>query len=124
MNPPLPLIRLTAAVIALSVLPSVCGASILLAQAPGLPYEGAVNALADKNMNYWFLALAAIAIASWSFIAKWLLNQLESQREANAALVTKLVNYMEVDHAKTLVVMDSVTKILADVVKKLDGQSK
>jgi hypothetical protein len=119
-----PLIRSTAAVIALSVLPSFMGWALLLAQAPGLPYDSTVSALADKNMNYWFLALAAIAIASWSFIAKWLLNQLESQREANAQLVTKLVNYMEVDHAKTLVVMDSVTKILADVVKKLDGQTK
>lgn len=119
-----PVLQRVAAVIALSVLPSICGWSLLVAQPIPIPYEGAIHALADKNMNYWFLALAAIAIASWSFIAKWLLNQLESQRAANAELVTKLVNYMEVDHAKTLVVMDSVTKILAQVVEKLNGPQR
>lgn len=114
---------------ALVLLPSFAVASIVaslpnspLAQT-GIPFDPAIQYLADKNMNYWFLALSAIAIASWSFIAKWLLQQLESQRIVNTELVNRLVGYMEKDHAQTVIAMNVSSGILAQVVEKLNLQS-
>lgn len=119
------IIRMHLAVMAMSLLPSVAVAGIILAQAPGTPlgtpFEVA-DRLADKNMSYWFICLAVVAIGSWSFIAKWLINQLEGQRKTNAELVDRLVNYMSADHARTIVVAETVTTTLARLVEKLDGK--
>src|SRR4051812_41785985 len=47
--------------------------------------------LGDKSMATWFLALAVVAIGSWTWVFKWMITQLDAQRAANAALVDKLL---------------------------------
>ena len=79
-----------------------------------------VNYLANKNIAYWFLALAAISIASWWFIVRWLLNQLESQRSVNANVTNKLIAYMEGDHSKMLVVSEKVLLVMDKVLERLE----
>ena len=85
-----------------------------------IPFQPEVDYLANKNIAYWFLALAAIAFASWSFIVRWLLNQLESQRNVNADVTNKLIAYMEGDHAKMIVVTE---KVLLVMDKVLEGMN-
>lgn len=75
--------------------------------------------LHDKSMAYWFIVLAVIAIGSWTWVFKWMVNQLEQQRAANAELTKSLVGYMEKDHAGTLQALQANTTILSQVVEKL-----
>jgi len=119
----LPLARCVLAVVLFSLLPSFAVAALMLAEAPPAIFPGqeVANYLADKSINYWFLTLAGIAIGSWTWIAKWLIQQLEAQRAVNAATTDKLVRYMEEDHSKTLVVMQQVTAILSEVVKRMEA---
>lgn len=123
---PLTSMRCILAVLLIVLLPSIALASLAAIVPPTLAQAGNLldpTLLADKNMNYWFLALAGITIGSWTFTAKWLLQQLESQRSANTELVNKLVGYMEKDHSQTLLAMNTSAAILAQVVDKLDLQS-
>lgn len=112
-------IRLTIAILLVALLPSVALGAVGLATG-AIPFQPEVDYLANKNIAYWFLALAAIAIASWSFIVRWLLNQLESQRMVNADVTNKLIAYMEGDHAKMIVVTE---KVLLVMDKVLEGMN-
>ena len=76
-------------------------AAYTIAQTP-VPGGAAVDFLADKSLTYWFLTLAAIAIASWTWILKWLIGQLESQRTAHSATQDKLLDYMGKDRVQIL----------------------
>ena len=112
-------IRLTLAILLVALLPSVALGAVGLATG-AIPFQPEVDYLANKNIAYWFLALAAIAIASWSFIVSWLLNQLESQRMVNADVTNKLIAYMEGDHSKMIVVTE---KVLLVMDKVLEGMN-
>lgn len=72
----------------------------------------AAEQLGGKNLAYWFLALAGIAIASWTWILKWLLEQLESQRAANGATTDRLIGFMEKDHAEMRLLLGKTTEIM------------
>lgn len=85
----------------------------------GLPYSDQVEFLADKNIAYWFLALAGVSIASWTWIVKWLISQLESQRVANTASTTELIAYMRTDHGQMRDVLASVRDLLEQVKDQL-----
>jgi len=112
-------LRLTLAILLVAILPSVALGAVGIA-AGAIPFESEVEYLANKSIAYWFLALAAISIASWSFIVRWLLNQLESQRSVNANVTNKLISYMEGDHAKMLIVTEKVLLVMDKVLARLD----
>ncbi len=112
-------LRLTLAILLVAVLPSVALGAVGVASG-AIPFQPEVEYLAGKNIAYWFLALAAIAIASWSFIVRWLLNQLESQRNVNAEVTNKLIGYMEGDHAKMIAVTEKVLVVMDKVLERLD----
>jgi hypothetical protein len=100
-------------------------ALIFMAQAPTpapIPGMEQVAYLADKNIAYWLVALALFAIGSWTYAVKWLIQQLESQRTANAESTNKLVSFVSTDHANSMVIMTRVTDVLERVVEKLDGK--
>lgn len=115
-------LRLTLAILLVAVLPSVALGAVGVA-AGAIPFEPEVEYLANKNIAYWFLALAAIAIASWSFIVRWLLNQLESQRNVNADVTNKLIAYMEGDHAKMIVVTEKVLLVMDKVLEAMNTRA-
>ncbi len=104
------------------ILPSLALGAVGVATG-AIPFGPEVDYLADKNIAYWFLALAAIAIASWSFIVRWLLNQLESQRMVNADVTNKLIAYMEGDHAKMIVVTEKVLLVMDKVLDRLETRN-
>ena len=112
-------LRLTLAILLVALLPSVALGAVGVASG-AIPFQSDVEYLANKNIAYWFLALAAISIASWSFIVRWLLNQLESQRNVNADVTNKLIAYMEGDHAKMIVVTEKVLLVMDKVLARLD----
>jgi len=116
-------LRLTLAILLVAVLPSVALGAVGVATG-AIPFQPEVEYLANKNIAYWFLALAAIAIASWSFIVRWLLNQLESQRTVNADVTNKLITYMEGDHAKMIAVTEKVLLVMDKVLERLDRNTK
>src|SRR5947207_2364566 len=115
-------LRLTLAILLVAILPSVALGAVGVA-AGAIPFQPEVEYLANKNIAYWFLALAAIAIASWSFIVRWLLNQLESQRTVNADVTNKLIAYMEGDHAKMIVVTEKVLLVMDKVLERMNAHS-
>lgn len=43
--------------------------------------------------------ISAVAIGSWTWIFKWMVNQLELQRQAHSAAQSQLIEYMKDDHA-------------------------
>lgn len=127
--------RLIAAFLAAAILPGVAMAAggyglVVLAEAtPPAPasQEQLVEFLANKNVSYWFIALAVTSITSWSFIVKWLIKQLELQRAANQETTNKLITYMEKDHAAMVAVVGEVSAtqkqtalILERVLRKLE----
>ena len=114
-------LRLTIAILLVALLPSIALGAVGVATG-AIPFQSEVDYLAEKNVAYWFLALAAISIASWSFIVRWLLNQLESQRAVNSDVTTKLIAYMEGDHAKMLVVTEKVLLVMDKVLARLDAR--
>lgn len=99
--------RIMLAIIMVALLPAVAfgsGAAAYhqcIAQAP-VPGGAVVDFLGDKSLTYWFLTLAAIAIASWTWILKWLIGQLESQRTAHSLTQDKLLDYMGKDRVQIL----------------------
>jgi hypothetical protein len=95
----------------------------MLAQTPiPLPIPGGqvVDHLADKSIAYWFLALAAIAIASWTWILKWMIAQLEGQRTANSEATTRLITYMERDHGQMIAAMTTTAETNKKVVEVME----
>lgn len=112
-------LRLTLAILLVAILPSVSLGAVGIATG-AIPFQTEIEYLANKNIAFWFLALAAISIASWSFIVRWLLNQLESQRTVNAHVTNKLIAYMEGDHAKMIVVTEKVLLVMDKVLERLD----
>ena len=112
-------LKLTFAILLIALLPAVALGAVGIA-AGAIPFQSEVEYLANKNIAYWFLALAAIAIASWSFIVRWLLNQLESQRTVNAEVTSKLIGYMEGDHTKMIAVTEKVLLVMDKVLERLD----
>jgi len=100
-------------------LPPLAIGSLVMSQMPMLtPVE--IEQLAGKSISYWLIALASLSVASWTFVVKWGLNQLEGQRSSNAQLVTQLVTYMKEDHTATLVVMREVTGVMERLISKMD----
>ena len=109
-------LRLAFAIVLSAVLPctacasGIAGWQILAAEV--IPYSGAVQALAGKDIGYWFLALAAISIGTWTWIVKWLIAQLDKQRDAHAATTTKLIDFMEKDHSDMRSILGRTNELL------------
>ena len=73
-----------------------------------IPSSDQIDALAGKNLSWWFIALALFSISSWTIIVRWLLSQLMEQRKANTEATTQLIGYMRDDHASTKVLLEKV----------------
>ncbi len=120
-----------AAIVLVALLPGVAAASILTALLAQIPGADMVEQLATRNVSYWFISLAVVAITSWSFIVKWLLKQLELQRAANQDTTTKLIGYMERDHSAMVKALSDVSAVqertvlaLERVIARLDAVEK
>jgi hypothetical protein len=116
----LPLIRLILAILSFVFMPVVAFASAkvgydgILAQTAPNPTDiaAAADHLANKSMAYWFVCLALVAAGSWTWIAKWLINQLEQQRTTNADINKQLIDYISKDHAASQVALREVTSCI------------
>lgn len=116
----------TLAIIASIILPSASFGTCLLgigkigvvaeATAPFLP---AAEALGDRSIGYWFIALAVVAIASWTWIVRWLIKQIETQREAHTTLAQELISYLKTDHANNSALLSKVGDLMGVVVEEL-----
>lgn len=93
------------------------GAAVTVAQLPG---KEIVDDLANRSLAYWFVALAVVSIGSWTWIVRWLLAQLESQRAANLDSNKLLIAYMERDHADLRTVLARTTDVLERVLHRLE----
>lgn len=88
------------------------GLAMMVAQVPS-PITGTADQLVGKSLAYWLLTLAGIAIASWTWIFKWLINQLELQRQAHAETTKQLIEFMRQDHTATATMLASTQATLA-----------
>lgn len=123
MIPPTNRLSLVAAVMATILLPVVALGSMVLADATdpaAAAAQAAVENLAGKSISYWFVALAVASVTSWTFVVRWGLNQLESQRQANLDLTKQLVGYLEKDRIEGVVAMQRVTDVLSRLITHLD----
>lgn len=112
----------TAAVVAVTLLPSIAIGSAaiatnVLAQIPG---KEIVDDLATRNLAYWFVALAVVSIASWTWIVRWLLGQLEGQRAAYIETNKLLISYMERDHSDMRAVLGRTSEVLERALARLE----
>lgn len=111
-------------VVLLVVLPPVgAGAALaavhILAEVPGVPpaVSGVADQIGDKSLAYWFVTLAGVAIGSWTWILKWLINQLAEHRKAATDTTDKLIGYLKTDR-------DEMIKALKDVAGAIDKLPK
>ena len=96
----------------------------VIALAPDLiPGQPVVEYLADKTLAYWFLALAAIAITSWTWAFKWLIGQLSSQRETSAETQRQLIEYMRADHAATATALAQANSLHLQLLTRLNAEA-
>lgn len=87
---------------------------------PMIPEQQVVDYLAQKNISYWFISLAVVAITSWSFIVRWLLKQLELQRTASSDTQKQLIDYMQKDHTAMVQVVTEVSGTQKKTVEVLE----
>lgn len=94
------------------------GAAIILGD--GIMPSVDIQQLAgDKSMATWFLTMGAIAICSWTWIFRWLLDQLKEQRNVNAILVQKLLEHSDKDNHELRVLLNQTVAVLDRVSAKL-----
>lgn len=93
--------------------------AMAMAFAATIPFSEEVERLSSKNISYWFITLAAIAIGSWSFMGRLLLKQLSEQRDANAALTESLIAFLKGDRMETQRVVTECTNVMSQVVDLL-----
>ena len=112
--------RLLIACILLVFLPVLAIAAGAAAMTPELlPGLQAAEALADKSMAYWFVCLAVVSIGSWTWVFKWMIQQLSEQRTAHADATRQLVGYLTTDHTMMVQVVTKATDALEQVSHKL-----
>lgn len=122
----MPNLRFTFALLATALLPCMAIAAgqvgIVLATGATIPVPGIKEAqeLAGAGIATWFITLAIFAIASWTWVFKWMVNQVESQRKANAELNKDLISYMKADRDNLLVIVTQTAELLRVVVDKIE----
>jgi hypothetical protein len=70
--------------------------------------------LAGKPLGYWLIALAMFCGTTFTWIVKWLLSQLESQRTANSAANSQLMGYLREDRALLVKQLTEVSVVVAE----------
>lgn len=83
-----------------------------------IPTPADVEALANKSVSYWLVALALFSISSWTFIVRWLLNQLMEQRAASTKATSELISYMKEDRTNQMILMTKVSALLEKLTNK------
>lgn len=113
-------------IIAVILLPSVAIGAMALAANVGqlgpLPARELIDDLSTRNLAYWFITLAVVSIGSWTWIVRWLLGQLESQRASNIETNKMLIGYMERDHADMRTVLGRTTEVLERALHRIEGK--
>lgn len=96
-----------------------------------IPYKSEIDFLAQQNMQYCLLVLAAIGITSWTFFGRWLINQLQLQRDANTTMQNKLIEVLTNDHSQSIIALHQVTELtkttnesLGRLIQKLSDQER
>jgi hypothetical protein len=84
-----------------------------------IPLLQTAEAIADKSMAYWFISLAVVSIASWTWVFKWLIQLLGEQRTAHADATKQLVGHLITDHVMMVQVVTKSTEALEQLSKKL-----
>lgn len=82
-----------------------------------------VDHISKQGLAWWFTALACIAVTSWTFSAKWLLAQLESQRKSNNEQQNMLITILKDDHANAVKVLVQVTDVITACTKTMGETS-
>lgn len=83
-----------------------------------IPTPADVEALANKSISYWFVALALFSISSWTVIVRWLLSQLMEQRAASARATSEMIGYMKEDRTNAMMLMSKVSQLLEKLTNK------
>lgn len=64
--------------------------------------------------------ISAVAIGSWTWIFKWMVNQLELQRQAHTQAQSQLIAYMKDDHALLVSTNGQLVSALAKAMNTLN----
>ena len=120
----------TLAILGWVLLPSVTFGAVSAALAvladvtpPFFP-SAAAEALGGKSIGYWFIALAATAIGSWTWIVKWLIKQIDTQRDAHTRLTAELIGYLKTDHAANSAIVSQNNDLMRGVLEHLAASNR
>lgn len=100
--------------IVLTLIPAVSTAAVLGVE--HIPTDG-FNPL----QSFGGTTISAVAIGSWTWIFKWMVNQLELQRQAHATAQSELIKYMKDDHTLLVTTNQQLVTTLARVMTVLNG---
>lgn len=64
--------------------------------------------------------ISAVAIGSWTWIFKWMVNQLELQRQAHSTSQAQLITYMKDDHALLVSTNGQLVTTLSKLTETID----
>lgn len=96
---------------------------LTLLPATGVAAVLAVEPTTVDNFNpfqsFGGTTISAVAIGSWTWIFKWMVNQLELQRQAHTAAQSQLIQYMKDDHALLVSTNGQLVKALSDAMTML-----
>ncbi len=63
--------------------------------------------------------ISAVAIGSWTWIFKWMVQQLELQRQAHAQSQSELIRYMKEDHTLLVTTNQQLVSVLSAALSSL-----
>lgn len=92
----------------------------LLAQTPmdAASLKQFADEVSQKDFRWWFAIVFGILITATTFIVKWLIATLQSQRQSNADVQKEFISYMREDRLKAAVLLERVTMVLEKLEEK------
>lgn len=64
--------------------------------------------MVQHDFKWWFAVLFVILLFCGLMVFRWLIQQLQQQREANSVVTKQLIDYVQTDHSKSLLVMQQI----------------
>lgn len=104
--------------LALTLLPSIAVAAAVVAMEPAVPMPSTDGFNPFTTMGG--TTISAVAIGSWTWIFKWMVNQLELQRQAHAQAQSQLIQYMKDDHTLIVATNQALTSALTLAISTLN----
>lgn len=105
---------LTTLLVILTVIPATAVAAILAVEPTTIDTFNPFQSLGGTT-------IAGVAIGSWTWIFKWMVNQLELQRQAHTAAQSELIKYMKDDHTLLVSTNAQLVKALGDTMIALQS---